>query len=231
MLQSIVNAVAPTGGGAAPTFVNAAASDDGFTSGTTWDTNQVGGPGPISLTTGNTVWVIAGFNNVCGAITGTVTDTAMNMYTQIGGLVSENSVGSCLGAWKTVNATGNASNVYTITWSTTVALRTIGVIQMNGGSAPDVDTSAEGTAASGTTVTSGSFTTSQANEFLVAGFQVALTSCTPDTGWTIPGGGQSLENGWLCMQTKTVSAIQTGATTTMTSGGSFVHTLKLATFK
>lgn len=212
--------------GPAPTLVNAVSADDGFTSGTAYSTAAT------SLTTGNTVWVVAGFNNVCGGNTATITDTAGNTYTQIGGYVSEASVGSCLGQWKSTGVTGHASNVYTVTWNTTVSLRTIGAIQTTGGSNPPVvDTSAEGSASGGTTVTSGPFTTTQANELLLAGMQVALTSCTADTGWAIPTGGQSTPDGWLCLQTKTTSSIQTGATTTMTSGGAFVKTLKVATFK
>lgn len=199
--------------GQTPAFVNATAADN--SSSATLSTSA------ISLTTGNTIVVFAGFSNACGTVRGFVTDTAGNYYPQTPTVtlyVSGQAI--CTGAWVVTNAIGNASNVYTINWSAAITSSVIAAVQVSvsgGVLAVDVHGSAIN-CSSCTSVTSGNYTTTFTNEILIAVASHAAAnggSWTFDTGagWTSAATGSP--GARIAAQYKVVSSIQTTQTTTM----------------
>ena len=107
-----------------------------------------------AVTTGQNIFVFIRYE--ASTTTLAVTDNAGNTYT---GLTEQAGTGQVLGRWfYCPNATGHASLTLTATWGAARSFRWIGALRFNKAAA-SFDVQAGGTAASSTTVTSGSFTT------------------------------------------------------------------------
>lgn len=113
---------------------------------------------------------------------------------------------------------GNSSDVVTATFGTPTCCFTIRVSQVTGLSSKslDVDTGAPQTTSS--TIISTAFTTTTAAEviFMVTGTDSSGLSCTAGSGYTAIADS----NGMSCTQYKVVSAIQSGATASLTVSAS-----------
>lgn len=123
----------------------------------------------FNLTGGNTVLLL--FSAVPGAATVTsIADTAGNTYTLIGTVTDGG--GFRTYAYIKDNATGNASNVVTVTWSGNVTFRAIAAIQYSGldtAGSLDVFTSTTSGAAGGLgrVLTTSAFSTARHDEVMV----------------------------------------------------------------
>lgn len=115
-----------------------------------------------SLTNGNHIFVhVVTYSSA----TASISDTAGNTYTALTRL---SGTGPTVSQWfYKLNATGHASNVVTVTWSSAQTFRWAHSLQFyNAGSVSFDVEQATGTSASSTTVTSGSFSTSAAGLIL-----------------------------------------------------------------
>ncbi len=127
--------------------------------------------GTQSHTTGNLLSALVGFHDTCSAHTVTVTNTAGASFTQIGAGY-QTSVFLCMYSVYLENITGNASDVITATFDSSVLKPYMVVIQISGAATSfSLDTSAVGnsTTAGPTTITSGNFSTATANEIVIGG--------------------------------------------------------------
>lgn len=168
----------------------------------------------VNATTGNAivVWARQGAANT---ITGTVTDTAGNTYTNIG--YTSLGSGDRAGLWYAKNITGNASNSVTVTWSVSSGFTAITVIQISGAStSAPLDTFVAGSSGAANSITSLAFTTGVANTVVImaASIQSLGNVYTPNAGYTLVTTDPDTLNGVQC---KIVSSIQTGITPVMTS--------------
>lgn len=115
-----------------------------------------------SLTAGNHIFVYVRWEN--SSTTVSVSDTAGNTYT---GLTATNTSDGCYGRWfYCLNASGNASNVVTVAWSSARTFRWIGSLQFSCTTSPAYDTETSGSGASSTSVTSSAFNTAGAGLIL-----------------------------------------------------------------
>jgi hypothetical protein len=184
-----------------------------------------------SLTTGNNIFVHV---VTYSAATATVSDTAGNTYTALTRL---SGTGPTVSQWfYKLNATGHAANVVTVTWSVAQTFRWAESVQFSkSGAAFDVE-QATGTA-TGTTVTSGSFSTTAAG-LILAGRSVfngqTASSFNQSLTWIDPGttGAGNLAN----LQYGSIGyRITTGAlssiTVTETGNSSTNRALCIACFK
>lgn len=116
-----------------------------------------------SLTSGNHIFVFVRYESTTTSTS--VSDTAGNTYVGLTEVIANSQV---LGRWfYCLNATGNASNVVTVTWGAARTYRWVGSMQFSkSGAAFDVE--ASGTANSGLSVTSASFNTAAAGLLLAA---------------------------------------------------------------
>lgn len=181
----------------------------------------------FSVTTGNLI--VCGERNVDASAGGPptgVTDTAGNTYTNVTGVVMTDGLSS-VSIWRAKNITGNASNVVTAAY-TSSHTRTLVCHQYSGldTSAPD-DANATGSGTSGTTLTSGTFSTTTANEVIfVVGTDTVSPGYTPESGYT-----EQYDDGTTATEDKIVSATQSSITATMTQGASLPWGIAVATFK
>lgn len=145
-----------------------------------------------SHTTGNLIVVgVVWSNNVTASIP---TDTAGNTYVSTT-FKANNGTSDHVEIFYAKNVTGNASNVVTAHFSASATFRRIFVYQYSGCSTTAPFTTGEGstgTAASTTSVVTGSFSTAIANSVLVA-FMGGSGSESADTA----GSGYTLENAKL----------------------------------
>src|SRR4029453_18117894 len=178
-----------------------------------------------SLTAGNTLIVAIGAQDIAAdsAAVPAVIDTAGNTYTKVD--YAYQSTDFRVELWYAKNVTGHASNQVTITFTGNVQYRGAVATQYAGLdlTAP-LDTSAKNTQASGSGITTGTLTTTVANEahILVARFGVTPTypAGFSDLGGDLP---------YLQVQEKIVSATMSG--TYSASGGSFQTVILVGAFK
>jgi hypothetical protein len=184
-----------------------------------------------SLTTGNAIIVGARFYDPTGTVTvSSVTDTAGNTYIQ-GPPKFASGTGEHLVIWHALNVTGHASNVVSVNLSAAVQFWGVVTAQYSGiATSSAYDTTA--TALNGgATMTTGAFTTAQAEEVIFAVAQVANTgqTWTAGSGYTIRA--QDASNVTV-VQDKIVLAIQTGVTTSIDcSDAGTTKSMLVATFK
>ncbi len=197
--------------------------------------NTSGGAGVPSLASAAFV-LTAGHLLVCNAswssitITPTLTDTAGNTFT----FVTSTNVGiinASSGQWYAKNTVANAADVVTLHYSSNIGFSWVACNQYSGAdiTAP-FDTSAVGNGASAAApATTGAFTTTVANEVLVAGIilNTADMSPTAGSGYTLEA-NTSDNRFWT--QDKVVSGIQTGAFSTFT-GNSDSYQMVVGTYK
>lgn len=167
--------------GAPPAFVNCAAGDTGGGAATSAATSAT------SLTAGNAVYCAAFFQNGCGSVTLSISDTAANAYTAIG--TRQDEAGSlCSQAFYAKNVAGNASNVYTVAASNNASDLSISCLQMNGASTTAPLNTSSQTNAGGATVNTlaAASLDAAANSLMVVGVSdYAITrTWTADTGYT-----------------------------------------------
>jgi hypothetical protein len=181
----------------------------------------------INATSGNLIAVfVTYYYGVHGdPATTTITDTAGNTYTQVD--TRDNGASQKIISFYAKNIVGNASNVVTATFSSNTIYTDIFVLQYSGlDTASPLDAHTTGTASASTSVTSSSFTTSQADEVIVAGaFDDTGGPLTAEAGYTKQ---VSVNNGGV--EDKIVSSIQTGVTASMT-GASGNWGMAVMTFK
>jgi len=211
-----------------PAYVNCVAADSGGTAKTTVNTAAT------SMTAGNLSFVFIHWRNSCSTTTATITNTAGDTYTQIGGYQNNSAAGTCSARFYNSNSAGHASNVYTVTLSASVQNPSISVLQTSGlrtTSVLDASVSSAITTA-GTTITSPSFSTTQASELMVAGGSSYNTggTWTADTGWTKPSSCDG-PNKWSTIQYQVVSSTQSNITTTLTRSITAYLAIGVATFK
>lgn len=206
------------------TRVNSATGSD--TSGTSATTVAIAA---TSLTTGNLIVVGIRWNSPGGESIISVSDTASNGY--IAGPITENIDLDVVQIYYAANVTGNGSNVVTVNFSGIVPYRAANSIQYSGCavSSPG-DAQADGISHANVTVTSSSFTTTVADEVIVA----AATISTLGDTWTAGSGYTDViedSGASLMMEEKIVSSIQTGVTATADSGTTTDKAIVVMTFK
>ena len=185
-----------------------------------------------ATTTGNLLVVAIRWGNVnCAGETSTaLMDTAGDTFTIVGSCAQPpDGVAEFMFVAK--NITGNAANVVIATGALS-SFNTINVMEFSGlNHSTPLDQSAQG-AVNFTTVTSGSFTTTSANEVLAACAEFDTTGNTfaPQSGYTLSSGSKDSQGVSQC-QYQIVSAIQTGVTSSMTVGASNPAAIVVGTFK
>ena len=203
------------------TFIQAA--QNGVTASTAVTVN-------ITTTSGNAVvvWCTQGANNTS---TLTITDSASQAgWTQTSsGYASQGTSDRSAIFYKTNSA---ALTSVTCTWSGSLSA-TLGatVFELGGIAASSAeDSSVNNSQAATTTATSGSLSTTSANDILLFGvrWSGAVTSPTAGSGYTLPANATSTRT---TMQYKIVSAAQSAVTTTLTWTNSVNNANAFAAFK
>jgi hypothetical protein len=154
-------------------------------------------------------------SSVCDGVGGSCTgsDTFLPLSACTGGAAND---------WQWFYAANTASNstaTVKVTWAASGTFSTLWAAQFSGlstSSPLDVGPACNnGVAGTATTAT---FTTAFAAEVLVTGFSFASlsASCTPGSGYTL---ASAVPDGDSCTQYQVVSAIQTGVTGQITTGG------------
>lgn len=171
-------------------------------------------------TTGNLLVVIARNGGTTGA-THSITDTAGNTYIQLNTTLANNGLGNA-SFWYAKNITGNASNVVRCTYSTGCTFRGIIVVQYSGldTTAPlDANPTPINTNANHAGETSNTFSTTQADEVIIA-------AAAYDNGSALAGligGTASLIEldipAYCCLEDLIVSSTQSSITAALSSTG------------
>lgn len=168
-----------------------------------------------------------------------ITDTAGNTYTRVVGADATPGSLDLITLWYAFNITGNASNVVTAHWAGNHEYGSMNVMQFSGVLTTDpidVGTSAIATSPA-TSITSGSFTTTQADEVICVfarnhdggTFSVGLIGGTNATSCFNTGGAGAAGQGGEYL---IVSGIQTGITAKMNgSPSSSDWEMSIASFK
>lgn len=187
---------------------------------------------------GNLLYVVAGFHDGCSTHTITISNTAVDTWTAIGAGLTDNTGVLCSRAYYAKNIIGNASDVVTATFDTSVLKPFITVTQISGADTTSpLDTSTLKTS-NGTSVTSNAFTTTNANDLIIQGF-VCYYTASPTTGLiggvlsTIYGAASDMAGGGnTAVGYLSVSSIQTNITAAASigAGGQYVN-LHVAAFK
>lgn len=184
----------------------------------------------INVSTGNALAVFVGY--FAAATTVTATDTAGNTFT---GGTSCDEDGNEHGVWLwAANTIANASDVVTAHFATARGHKEITVYQFSGAStsAPkDFNGACAVNGASVPTATSAAFTTTAANEMLLAGVQGGINSntFTAGPGYTLGAAIGGVAAGRT--EFKSVNAIQTGVTASMTFGTNAPFAITILTIK
>ncbi len=216
------------GTGGTFSFDQGVASDDGFTSGTTWTTCGASGcTTGINIASGKTVLVTAAFYAGCGSTTATITDSqGGNTYTQVTSGMEGAGGNLCMGSWIAKNITGDTNMIWTVTFSSGVIFRSISVMSLTASapSAVAVDQTLSTLFADtpGIPTTTGAFTTTSTNGIvIVTGFDGRTFSAVNNfdsVTLTVPAGCQSTSSGVLSLGYHIVSSVQTADTISFTSG-------------
>lgn len=177
----------------------------------------------IPVTTGNFIAVFYRAAN-SSAFTATASDTAGNTYSVV--TYATNTSDKC-GMLYAKNITGNAANIVTLTLSGAVPFRAVMVLQYSGiDPVSPLDTFAIGNG-SASTPTVGPFTTSTANELIVAGVMTnSGLSFVAGSGYTLQITAPSSQG---AVEDRIVSSIQTGVTATFSNTATWG--MVAATFK
>ena len=164
----------------------------------------------ISTTAGNLLVLLTseGQNN---SSTVTISDSAGQTWTQVNGYVSSNATNQAA-MWYKENSAAVTS--VTATWSGGISTRISGMVFEISGAALSGSLDANVTdtnTGSVTTETSGSLTTTNANDILIYGVRLSSnqTSFTAGSGYTIPTNGSANRLG---MEYQIVSSVQSGVT-------------------
>lgn len=160
----------------------ASTGSSGTTSVTSVSTTGTGGTGAISVTAGNLLWVEC-HHGTNQTTTCTPSDTAVNTFTPIATVT--NAGEGFLETFYAKNITGNASDVVTCTFNTSVQFASCGVHQISGAStsAPLDSSSVVSTSGtSGNSAATPSFSTAIANEMEDVAFGVASSSSSVSAG-------------------------------------------------
>lgn len=178
----------------------------------------------LNVTTGNLIVVTSEWVGSAGTVTG-VTDTALNTYTQcVGCYATSGNVAEDI--WYAKNITGNASNVVTVTYSTSVTFTGATQIQYSGTSTSSpFETGTTATNANGTTVTSPSFSPASSGNI-----NVAVSIGNGGTTWT-PDSNYSTVDSTNTFTQDRVSAPSGSQTVTATSSNVLTLVLGVASFK
>lgn len=175
----------------------------------------------INAVTGNLIVVGTRGVNITA-----MSDTAGNTYTKIAYYAGAGSTNITF--WYAKNITGNASNIVTATFASSTGYYNITVVQYSGidqTSPLDVYDTAQGT---GTSVTSGAFTTTNANDLILcyASTNSIISGYSAGSGFTLR------DNGALgAFQEKIVSTIQTSTTASMSHSNSVSWAFATMAFK
>ncbi len=162
-----------------------------------------------------------------------VTNTAGDVFTGMG----QSNIGPPLGDdaithFYFPNITGNAADVITVTWGGVEQFRRITCYEIAGADpVSPLDQVVEAIQQTGvTSITSDPFTTTQADEIILAGIGTSSTtaSYTPDTGYTL---GPTLTNSAAATEYKIVSTIQTGVTAAMSADETINLGMVVVTYK
>ncbi len=180
-------------------------------------------------TAGNLLVVGIRYFKDAGQTITSIMDTASNSYFQA--IEDVNAGNDSNQLWYAKNINGNASNVVTVNFSAGAAYCDVIVMQYSGAdlSSP-LDTTAGGGHTSAGTTTSDAFTTTQADEVIVACGQLAQLN----SAWSAGSGYGDLTpspNDVAAMQDKIVSSIQTSVTASMDNSGNGGKSITVATFK
>lgn len=189
----------------------------------------------FAAATGNLIVVFAR-QGLSATATLTPIDTAGNVYT----LISYVSLGAGdrAGLWYAKNTVANASNAVTAIWqvsgvNTAMPFTAVSAIQYSGlSTTAPLDISNTATASGVGTVTSPAFTTTAANEVVVAG---ATANALGNAYVADTGNGYAIRtqdaSPIQAMEDKIVSVIQTAATVSMSTGTNPQWEFALASFK
>lgn len=158
-------------------------------------------------------------------------DTAGNTYSNLTKRTSTN-MGSQI--WYCANITGNASNIVTATFSSATTGHSIMVHEFSGAAVSSVFDQENGTSGTGSSLSAGNVTTTQADEVLVAGF-VRWNSggvWTEGSSYTMGANTSAINTGYMpsMMEYRIVSATGTyDGNATNTGGGEYLAVV--ASFK
>jgi len=171
----------------------------------------------MATTTGNTLVVGTRTNAACTTTT-TVADTAGNTFYQV--TAQEVSGNVCTRAFMAFNIVGHATDVVTMTMGSSLGFSYINVLEFSGTDriAPrDMSISA---GSSGTSCTTGAFSTFRADEVIVFIMQVSALAqtWTAGSGYTLASGAQDADH-VIHAQYKIVSTNQTDVTASVTVAG------------
>lgn len=200
-----------------------------FSTNTDANPNSLNSSGLVTITSGSTVEV-----NFCsqGSTILTVADPAGNTYNFVNSDNPPIYAPELIAKYVAYNVTGFVAGAIVATYAGVPPYRRMTGIEISGTDpAATVDATANANTVSTTTVTSGTFTTAQADEIIVAAVMVEDTgSITAGTGYTVPSGGTATGVG---IEYKIVSSIQTAVTasaiySTSNGGGSAIV---VATYK
>lgn len=188
--------------------------------------------GVTTQTTGSDFFVIATWYNSTTAPV--ITDSKSNPWTQIGTNVYNSTDGTGMAVFRSLNATGGTSHTFTMT-SGAGTYVSMCMLEIKG-SSHVIDQSAQGTAASGTSASSGNITTTNANDILIGFCYVdseattqAITANSPFTlqvsvGYTVNNIGCGISTN-LVTSTQTVAATFSG-TPSATYMGALITSVK-----
>jgi hypothetical protein len=185
----------------------------------------------FNSTGSNFVVVGVRYNQDSGETISSVTDTAGNTYQLASGAV-DTFAGARMELWYAMNATSHASNVVTVNMGAAVDYWTVNVAAYSGmATASAFDAVATGQEGSGgNDVTTGTFTTAQADELIVG-----VSAITVSGTWSVGTGLTTIrvQDGLsvVALADAIVSSIQTGVTATMTNTSTTSKHLVVATFK
>jgi hypothetical protein len=171
----------------------------------------------ISISSGHTAVINCG-QGANSTSTATITDSGGNTYMQSASGYSVSTGARASGMWYSYLASSVTSVTCTWTGSLSALVRAT-VFDVIGTATSSIEDSSvnSSNASSGTTYTSGSLTTSNANDILLFGTNFSGGTVTAGSGYTIPSGGQIAGgNAHSAMQYQIVSSTQSAVTTSMT---------------
>ena len=160
-----------------------------------------------------------------GGVTTTVSDTAANTFNSVGSQLAWNSGGSFAQMFVALNTTANSNDVITCNFSASVNYPGLVAVQYSGvmaSNAIDV-TNATGTCTGCNSVTSGSFTTVQATEVIIALCEAnAGVTFTAGTGFTVETQAGGTGASGFALGDEITSTVQSAATASASWSGSSV---------
>jgi hypothetical protein len=186
----------------------------------------------FSVSAGNLIVAAMRFPIITTESVTSVTDTAGNTYQAASGAADTTPGNDRIEIWYAMNTTANASNVITFHMSTGASFWSIVAAQYSGiATSSAFDAAASGEDGLGnTSVTSGAFSTAQADELIVGAAQ-STGSGTWSAGTGLTNARVTDGDGIAGLADKIVSATQSSVTATMTSTVTNSKSIAVATFK